>query len=287
MRAHKRSPRFWIDLISVVPYDEILWLMTYNDRRASDDDDAALDDELAADGSGGGGDDSSVSELAGLLKLVRLARLLKLMRVLRANRIMQRWATRISLSFGMQTCIKCLVGTIILAHWSACLIMIVSTMERESGVQRCWLSEMKFAHKTIWARYLGAIYWSVSCLKGTDNDWAVTMAEKMVAVAVMIAGGGVYTIMIGEVANVLSNLDMAGNEYKRTMDNLNQCARARARARGRDAIPAAHARFVRLAFSGTCPTTTLSPSSRSSCARTSCTASRSSARSTTTTRCAR
>ena len=51
-------------------------------------------------------------------------------------------------------------------------------MERESGVQRCWLSEMKFAHKTIWARYLGAIYWSVSCLKGTDNDWAVTMAEK-------------------------------------------------------------------------------------------------------------
>ena len=102
MRAHKRSPRFWIDLISVVPYDEILWLMTYNDRRASDDDDAALDDELAADGSGGGGDDSSASELAGLLKLVRLARLLKLMRVLRANRIMQRWATRISLSFGMQ-----------------------------------------------------------------------------------------------------------------------------------------------------------------------------------------
>ena len=115
------------------------------------------------------------------------------------------------------------------------------------------------------ARYLGAIYWSVSCLKGTDNDWAVTMAEKMVAVAVMIAGGGVYTIMIGEVANVLSNLDMAGNEYKRTMDNLNQCARARARrAAAMQSPPLTRALFV--AFSGTCPTTTLSPSSRSSCA---------------------
>ena len=100
--------RFWIDLISVVPYDEILWLMTYNERQAADDD--ALDDGTAGDngelaagsGGGGGSDDSGASELAGLLKLVRLARLLKLMRVLRANRIMQRWATRISLSFGMQ-----------------------------------------------------------------------------------------------------------------------------------------------------------------------------------------
>ena len=58
---------------------------------------------------------------------------------------------------------------------------------------------MKYKDKGIWAKYLGAVYWSVSCLKGTDNDWALTMSEKMVAVAVMIAGGGVYTIMIGEV----------------------------------------------------------------------------------------
>ena len=61
VRAHKRSPQVLDRPTSVVPYDEILWLATYNDRRASDDDDAALDDELAADGSGGGGDDSSAS----------------------------------------------------------------------------------------------------------------------------------------------------------------------------------------------------------------------------------
>ena len=70
---------------------------------------------------------------------------------------------------------------------------------QESGVKQCWITRMKYKDKGIWARYLGAIYWSVACLKGTDNDWAVTLGEKMVAVIVMICGGGVYTFMIGEV----------------------------------------------------------------------------------------
>lgn len=37
----------------------------------------------------------------------------------------------------------------------------------------------------------------------------------------MVIGGGVYAMMIGDVANVIANLDEAGNEYKRVMDNLN------------------------------------------------------------------
>ena len=80
-----------------------------------------------------------------VLRLVRLARLLKLMRVFKANRLLQRWATHVSLSFATQTCIKCLVGTAVLAHWSACLFMLVSSMAAESGVTACWVQRMKFS----------------------------------------------------------------------------------------------------------------------------------------------
>lgn len=36
----------------------------------------------------------------------------------------------------------------------------------------------------------------------------------------MIIGGGIYAIMIGDVANVIANLDEAGNEYKRVTNPL-------------------------------------------------------------------
>ena len=61
----------------------------------------------------------------------------------------------------------------------------------------------------IWARYAAAIYWSVTALKGTDNDAALTHDEKIVAIAVMIVGGGLLTIIIGEAPFVMTTDDGA------------------------------------------------------------------------------
>ena len=98
--------RFWIDLISVVPYDEILWLMTYNERRRPTTTRSTTGPRATTASSRRARRRRRQrrqrrERARGLLKLVR-PRGCSLMRVLRANRIMQRWATRISLSFCMQ-----------------------------------------------------------------------------------------------------------------------------------------------------------------------------------------
>ena len=73
---------------------------------------------------------------------------------------------------------------------------------------------------SMWNQYVVSLNWSVTALKGTTES-PRSNVEIWVGIWVMIIGGGVYTIMIGDVANVVSNLDEAGNAYKKTMDNLN------------------------------------------------------------------
>ncbi|KAH8058040.1 hypothetical protein JL720_14078 [Aureococcus anophagefferens] len=73
--------------------------------------------------------------------------------------------------------------------------------------------------ETLWAQYGAAMAWAVSALNGSAS--AYTGAEYCVAVVVMILGCIVLTLMIGEIANVSTSLDPAGNEYKRTMDMFN------------------------------------------------------------------
>lgn len=52
-----------------------------------------------------------------MIRLIRLLRLAKLLKVLRASRILNRWATRISITFAMQTLIKCFIMIVVAAHW--------------------------------------------------------------------------------------------------------------------------------------------------------------------------
>lgn len=74
--------------------------------------------------------------------------------------------------------------------------------------------------KGVWAQYAAAQYWSITVLKGTDFQ-AINLSEYVVSIVLMILGGCIYSYVIGDVANVFGNLDEAGNEFKRVMDNLN------------------------------------------------------------------
>jgi len=223
---------FLIDLISIIPFD-------------------LLNDALSSD-------PESAGKNLMLLRLVRVLRLAKLFRVLRASRIMQRWQTKISISFGMQTVIKSFVITFVAMHWSACLIRLISDLERENCRTTCfdrwldtpdgydylkrglynytysevttycandckdmnWLDKYGFAGSNSAIEYIAALYWSIVVLKGTDFQ-SINISEYGLSIVIMVLGGGVYAMMIGDVSNVIANLDEAGNEYKRVMDNLN------------------------------------------------------------------
>lgn len=135
----------------------------------------------------------------------------------------------------MRAILKFVVYIVTTSHWAACLFRIVSNRayaypdDDESASRRAlrgddrdnptWLREEGMHGETLWAQYGAAMAWAVSALNGSAS--AYTGAEYCVAVVVMILGCIVLTLMIGEIANVSTSLDPAGNEYKRTMDMFN------------------------------------------------------------------
>ena len=82
-----------------------------------------------------------------------------------------------------------------------------------------WVDKWGRADDTLGAQYVSAFYWSIVNLKGTDGQ-ATSQLEVLMAILVMLTGGGVYTVIVGDVINVCGNLDAASNDYKKTVDNL-------------------------------------------------------------------
>ena len=258
------------------------------------------------------GTTGALAQYGQALRLIRLARLGKLLRILRASRILNRWAASITISFGTQLLIKCMLMFCILNHWCACAIRMGSKMSLDRCVEinimrdsfrerfkipldsdyrdghvltasnlimnleddhigckwykkyrnqdykqyeHCeyeWNKDLWYEavsgkyqegfwaeggcdtfltrnvhmsyHKGprayMWDQYSVCMYWGVTALKGT-TEAARSNIEMWVGILVTVIGGAVYAIMIGDVANVFTNLDEAGNNFKKTIDNLN------------------------------------------------------------------
>ena len=200
-----------------------------------------------------------------LLRLLKLVRLLRLLRMLKLLRLINRYATGIKMSYRTRAIVKFLFLLIMIAHWTACLFRIVSNrvydpddgvdvedlaavddggrrrlvayaaldrrrrrrrlVATSSGSRPTWLREDGLHAQDVWAQYVAAVCWSLQAMQGGGD--AYTGAEYTVQCAIMIFGCIILTLMIGEIANVSTSLDPAGNEYMRTMDMFNSYMDAR------------------------------------------------------------
>ena len=178
-----------------------------------------------------------------LLRLLKIVRLLRLLRVLKLLRLLGKYATRFKVSYRTRAILKFMAYIIFTSHWAACLFRIVSnkaydyvdddeatepgeplegrrrSLASSRSANPTWLREEGLHADSLWAQYVAAMAWALQALNGGAT--AYTGAEYCVSVVVMIFGVIVLTLMIGEIANVSTSLDPAGNEYKRTMDMFN------------------------------------------------------------------
>jgi len=63
-----------------------------------------------------------------IIRIIRLLKLAKLLRIVRANRIFTRWRNLIGLTYSMVQLLQFLVIILVLAHWSACLFFLWSSI---------------------------------------------------------------------------------------------------------------------------------------------------------------
>ncbi|MEZ4414984.1 MAG: cyclic nucleotide-binding domain-containing protein [Gemmatimonadota bacterium] len=142
---------------------------------------------------------------AGLLRLVKLLRAFPLFggigHRLRANPALLRLGGFVLI-------------LLVLAHWLACAWMALGG-RGPGGLAR--------------ASYLEALYWTVTTLTtvGYGDVTPATAPQRLYAMSVMLLGVGVYGFVIGNVATLLTRVDMARAQYVATLDRLSGFLRYR------------------------------------------------------------
>jgi hypothetical protein len=226
---------FFLDLISCFPFEAVVMM----------NNGATLGEIFIYSASR----DKSGSMVIRMAKLLRLPRLL---RMLRFGRVISRLASKVNVSFKLTTMLKYTALLLVTTHLFACMIRLVGAMcpqyigdkERKpqlfefdhlnihdlndnivyeldmEGEPKCWLATVRFQSRGLWYEYVAALSWAAKAFGGEAD--AITFGEHMLGAAIMLCGMVMTALLIGEIANVLTNFDPALNAYRTSMDNLNQ-----------------------------------------------------------------
>lgn len=72
-------------------------------------------------------------------------------------------------------------------------------------------------------RYIRSVYWTVTTLTtiGYGDITPVTNAQTMFVIIIEIMGAGMYGFIIGNIANLIANIDIAKAQYKEKLEKIN------------------------------------------------------------------
>jgi len=194
---------FLIDLVSVMPYDDITRMT---------------------------GGSSNLK----ILRVVRIIRLAKLLRILRSARIFARFENNMVINYGVLKLTKFVVGTLFIAHWMACLWHLIKVIE---DADCNWVSEYYHGacvdpvgfrdedpvSKSVFSRYITAIYLAVMTTStvGYGDVTPQTDVERTYLVFAMLIGASVYAYVVGSICSVIASMNHRETEFQELMDRLN------------------------------------------------------------------
>lgn len=141
-------------------------------------------------------------ELAPVLRLVRLVRLLHL------KELVNRWRHADFLNPSVIRLVTLLLWIFMVAHWAACGWIVLGNIRPDYSAPE---------------NYLRAFYWVITTLAtiGYGDITPMNVPQIAYTIVVEIIGVGMFGYMIGNIASLLANIDIARSKYQEKINRLN------------------------------------------------------------------
>lgn len=202
---------FWIDLLSILPFDTMGLLMA-----------------------------SPAIQKLKVIRIIRLLRMLKLAKMLRASQIFKRWENATSLSYAKQGLIKFTILLVMIMHWMGCVWgllglflgtdlkcqddgshLIEDTIDGGSWItSRGWGPNSPCHH---FDAYLASAHFAVMTVTSIGyGDIVPTRSEELVlGILCQLMGGLTWAYAIGSICGIIASSNPVRIKFEQSMDALN------------------------------------------------------------------
>jgi len=139
-----------------------------------------------------------------ILKWLSLTRLFKLIRL---NTLISNWRNRHVVNPSIIRLCVFFFWILLIAHWIACIWIYIARVDKLDTVPT----------------YMDSIYWCITTITtvGYGDISPVTDLQKTLTMVAMFLGVAVYGYIIGNVASLLSNIDVAKANFSKQMEDIN------------------------------------------------------------------
>jgi hypothetical protein len=172
---------FWVDLISTIPFAEILALYSFRNELRS----------------------------LRLVRILRIIRLLKLFRILNLNEVLNKLGVNPS------------IGDLVLVIFQICFIAHIfgcfwHGMAEANTATRSWLTVFEYENKGLFHRYVASVYFIITTMLtvGYGDIYPTNTGERIFAIITFLAGGVVFGTLIAKVSNIIQERNPMAAAYK-------------------------------------------------------------------------
>lgn len=188
---------FWIDFISVVPMD----LFFEN---------------------GGYTILLRISRLPKIYKFVRISRVMKSSKTIqRQNNIWSYFYDLMRLNPGIYRLLKNISYIFIFCHVFACVYHFCGVIAMDNDPTN-WIWRNKLVNASPSERYLASVYWVAQTVitVGYGDVGAVGILEHIIAIIGMLAGVIFFSLTVGSLTSLISDMDMKNTAYESKLNKL-------------------------------------------------------------------
>lgn len=144
----------------------------------------------------------------GLNRIFRILKLIRLFKLMRIAQTLQNFRSKNVINPSIFRMIMLMFWILIATHFITCGWIMLSTYPDTM---------------TNGEKYLHAIYWAVTTLTtiGYGDITPETSAQIIYVIIIEITGAALYGFIIGNIANLISNIDIAKAQYREKMEKIN------------------------------------------------------------------